>query len=188
MQGTENDLIFLRASVPELEKYLLSEVLYYPVTAERGRQLTGDTTQLTVGNLLLSMTRLRAAELAAEDAVQLENFLQEIERVRFHWRTHWKQKVEREIPNRLRLWKNYLDDWGDSSPARAGDYHYNVRLRVILELLMAETDELLIQEKDHLRTLDLRLKGKGNPGDFIWDDILSSAFPQDRFWFLYLHF
>jgi len=80
------------------------------------------------------MTRLRAAELAAEDAVQVENFLQEIECVRFHWRTHWKQKVEREIPNRLRLWKNYLDDWGDSSPTKAGDYHYNVRLRVILEL------------------------------------------------------
>lgn len=188
MQGTDNDLIYLHASVPELEKYLLSEVLYYPVTAERGRQLTGDTTQLTIGNLLLSVTRLRAAELAADEAAQFKNLLQEVEQVRSQWRKNWKQKVEREIPNRLRLWMNYLGDWGDTSTTRAGDYHYNVRLRVILELLMAETDDLLIQERSLLRTLDLRLKGKGIPGDFIWDDFLASAFPQDRFWYLYLHF
>src|SRR5574340_1644584 len=141
MQGIENDLAFLQASVPELEKYLLSDTLYYPVTAERGRQLSGDTTQLTIGNLLLSMTRLQAAQLPAEEAAQVEGLLLQTDRIRSQWRTNWRKKVGQEIPNRLRWWKNYLNDWSDSSPARAGDYPYNVRLRVILDLLFAETDE-----------------------------------------------
>lgn len=188
MHGFEDDLAFLQALVPELENYLLSDVLYYPITGAKGRQLTGDTTQLTVGNLLLSMRRVQVVQSELPEPATTEALMGAIEKIRTHWRTNWKKKVEREIPNRMRLWKNYLNDWNISSAYRAGDFHYNVRLRVILELLMMETDELLIQEKNLLRTLDMRLKGKGTPGDFIWDDRLIEAFPKDRFWFLYLHF
>lgn len=188
MQGLMNDLAFVKAAAPVLEDYLLSDTLYYPITGARGRQLTGDTTQLTIGNLLLSMARLRAVQFPAEEAAQVDGMLQQIDRIRSQWHTNWRKKVEQEIPSRMRLWKNHLDDWNETSSARAGDYPYNVRLRVILELLFAETDELFVQEKSLLRTLDLRLKGKGNPGDFIWDARLSSAFPPDRFWYLYLHF
>lgn len=188
MDWIDNDIAFLRASVPELEKYLLSNVLYYPVTAERGRQLSGDTTQLTIGNVLLSTARLRALNLPPEKAEQVEPILMEIDRTRSRWYANWKKKAELEIPNRLRLWKNHLDEWIDSSASRGGDYHYNVRQRVILELLLGESDELFVQEKSLLRRLDLRLKGKGVPGDFIWDEQVKSAFPPDRFWFLYLHF
>ncbi len=188
MQGLENDLAFLEASVPELEKYLLSDTLYYPVTGEHGRQLSGDTTQLTLGNLLLSMIRLRAAQLPPEEKAQVGGLLQEVDGIRSCWHTNWRKKVEQEIPSRLRLWKNYVSDWSESSPGRAGDYHYNIRLRVMLDLLLDETDELFVQEKSLLRTLDLRLKGKGMPGDFIWDQQLAGAFPRDRFWYLYWHF
>lgn len=188
MQIVENDLAFVRASVPELENYLLSDVLYYPITAERGRQLGGDTTQLTSGNLLLSITRIGAVDLPADQKMQFDNMLQELDRVIDQWRTHWKQKVEQEIPNRLRLWKNYIGEWGNSHQVNAGDYRYNVRLRVILELLLAETDDLLIHEKDQLHRLDMRLKSKGIPGEFVWDEAFASAFPPDPFWYLYLHF
>lgn len=188
MQGLENDLAFVEASVPELEKYLLSDTLYYPVTGAHGRQLAGDTTQLTLGNILLSSARLRAAQLPPEEVSQVGVLLREVDAIRNRWRTNWQKKVEQEIPSRLRLWKNYLSDWSEASPGRTGDYHYNVRLRVMLELLFDETSDLFVQEKSLLRTLDLRLKGKGMPGDFIWDPQLSSAFPPDRFWFLYWHF
>lgn len=188
MQILENDLAFVRASVPELENYLLSDVLYYPITAERGRQLSGDTTQLTTGNLLLSIARLGAVNLPVDQRLQLDTLLHEIDRVMDQWRAHWKQKVEQEIPNRLRLWKNYIGEWNNSHQVNAGDYRYNVRLRVILELLMAETDGLLVHEKDQLRRLDMRLKSKGILGEFVWDEAFASAFPPDPFWYLYLHF
>lgn len=188
MQDSVNDLAFLRASVPELEKYLLSEQLYYPITCAKGRQLTGETTQLTLGNLLLSTARLKVAGLQPEERLEFETLLREVEQIRSRWRSHWIQKVEREIPNRLRLWRNYLSDWTETSHGSAGDYRYNVRLRVILELLFLETDALLVHEKGLLRSLDLRLKGKGTPGAFLWDESFAVGFPREPYWYLYLHF
>ena len=188
MQMLENDLAFLHASAPVLEEYLLSDVLYYPVTGERGHQLTGDTTRLTLGNLLLSLRRLQAASFPADQAAELQSLSGQIDGVKAQWRSRWGVKVRQEIPNRVMLWKNYLDEWGEAPKAKAGDYPYNVRLRVILELLLAEADNLLVKEKDLLRSLDMRLKGKSSQGEFIWDEDLAGEFPADRFWFLYLQF
>jgi len=186
MQMIENDYAFLRASVPQLENYLLSDVLYYPVTAEGGRQLSGDTTRLTLGNLLLSVRRLEADGLPVEIRNEAETALSQVNQIRNKWLSNWKRKAGVEIPNRLRLWKNYLEDWRENSPSAAGEYRYNVRLRVILELLFSESDALFVQEQALLRALDTRLKAKGTPGQFIWDPSYQSAFPSDHFWFLYL--
>jgi len=186
MQILENDYVFLRASVPEIEKYLLSDVLYYPITGDGGRQLSGDTTRLTMGNLLLSERRLGAASLPDPMNAEVVALLDRVKQLRNRWFSNWRKKVEVEIPNRLRLWKNYMDDWGENPHSAAGEYRYNVRLRVILELLLEETDQLFVSEKSLLHSLDLRLKGKGIPGPFIWDLQIVRAFPSDRFWYLYL--
>lgn len=188
MQVLENDLAFLQASTPVLEDYLLSDVLYYPVTGQRGRQLSGDTTRLTLGNLLLSQKRLSSAGYAGDASGEFSQYQSQIEQIHAHWRSRWEIKIQQEIPNRLMLWKNYLSEWGDGSKSKEGDYSYNVRLRVILELLMAETSALLVQEKSLLRSLDQRLKAKGAPGLFVWDGSLESTFPPDKFWYLYLQF
>lgn len=188
MQLLDNDLAFLHASAPVLEDYLLSDVLYFPVTGEHGRQLSGDTTRLTLGNLLLSLRRLQTVQLAADQTAELEALSDQINRERAQWRSRWSVKVLQEIPNRMMLWKNYLGELGEEPKTRAGDYPYNVRLRVILELLFAESNDLMVREKDLLRSLDLQLKGKASPGEFIWDQALASGFPADQFWYLYLHF
>ena len=188
MQVLENDLAFLQASTPVLEEYLLSDILYYPVTGQRGRQLTGDTTRLTLGNLLLSQKRLSSALLSGDASAEFSQYSSQVEQTHAQWHSRWEIKIQQEIPNRLRLWKNYLGEWGDGSKSKAGDYPYNVRLRVILELLLAETNALLVQEKTLLHSLDQRLKGKGAPGPFVWDETFTSGFPADKFWFLYLQF
>ena len=188
MHMLDNDLTFLQASAPVLEDYLLSDVLYFPVTGEHGRQLSGDTTRLTLGNLLLSLKRLQAVNLPAEQAVELESLAGQISHVQSQWRSRWSVKVQQEIPNRMMLWKNYLGELGEAPKSRAGDYPYNVRLRVILELLFAESNDLMVREKDLLRSLDLQLKGKTSPGEFIWDQTLAGGFPANQFWYLYLHF
>jgi len=188
MQVLENDLAFLQASTPVLEEYLLSDLLYYPVTGLRGRQLSGDTTRLTLGNLLLSQKRLSSVTLPADTSAQFSDLSRQITQIQSQWRSRWNIKIQQEIPNRLMLWKNYLSDWGEGSKSRSGDYPYNVRLRVILELLLKETDELLVQEKAALRSLDQRLKGKGMPGTFVWDETFTPGFPSDKFWYLYMQF
>ena len=188
MQTLDSDLAFLHASAPVLEDYLLSDVLYFPVTGEHGRQLSGDTTRLTLGNLLLSLRRLQTIQLAADQTAELEALSGQFNRVRAQWRSRWSVKVQQEIPNRMMLWKNYLGELGEAPKDKAGDYPYNVRLRVILELLFAESNDLMVREKDLLRSLDLQLKGKASPGEFIWDQTLAGGFPADQFWYLYLHF
>lgn len=186
MQMLEMDYAFLRASVPQLENYLLSDVLYYPITSEGGRQLSGDTTRLTLGNLLLSVRRLEVVTIPDTHKTDAAEHLGQVEHLHARWQANWKKKVSAEIPNRLRLWKNYLDDWQENSSSAAGEYRYNVRLRVILELLFVETDELFVQEKVLIHALDSRLKAKGTTGPFIWDQQYQSAFPMDPFWYLYL--
>lgn len=188
MQVLENDLAFLQASTPVLEEYLLSDLLYYPVTGHHGRQLSGDTTRLTLGNLILSRKRLSSVPLAEDISSQVSDCVNQIDQVQSQWRSRWDIKVQQEIPNRLMLWKNYLSELGEGTKTKPGDYPYNVRLRVILELLFAETSALLVQEKDLLRALDQRLKGKGTPGSFVWDDMFIPGFPSVKFWFLYLQF
>ncbi|OGN74940.1 MAG: hypothetical protein A2X24_11510 [Chloroflexi bacterium GWB2_54_36] len=188
MQLLDNDLAFLHASAPVLEDYLLSDVLYFPVTGEHGRQLSGDTTRLTLGNLLLSLRRLQAVQLPADQTAEFEALFGQINRARAQWRSRWSVKVQQEIPNRMMLWKNYLGELGEEAKAKAGDFPYNVRLRAILELLFDESNDLLVKEKDLLRSLDLQLKGKASPGEFIWDQTLAGGFPAGQFWYLYLHF
>jgi len=185
MQMLDNDLAFLRASASVLEDYLLSNILYYPVTGEHGRQLSGDTTRLTPGNLLLSSKRLRAAGETNEPGNQLSTLLDQVSRVQGQWKSRWVMKVKEEIPNRIVLWRNYLNELGEEQPARAGDYPYNIRLRVILELLLDEVDDLLIAEKSNLASLDKRLKARGMPANFIWNSALEPAFPPTPYWYLY---
>jgi hypothetical protein len=55
MPSLEKDRAFLEASVPELEDYLLSDELYWPITA-RGFDLP----RLTIGGILLAKARLEA--------------------------------------------------------------------------------------------------------------------------------
>jgi len=188
MQVLENDLAFLQASTPVLEEYLLSDLLYYPVTGLRGRQLSGDTTRLTLGNLLLSQKRLSSVTLPAEVSSLINDLAQQINQTQSQWRSRWDTKIQKEIPNRLMLWKNYLSEWGEGSQSKPGDYPYNVRLRVILDLLFTETNALLVQEKAVLHSLDQRLKGKGIPGTFVWDETFKKGFPSDKFWYLYMQF
>jgi hypothetical protein len=150
--------------------------------------LKGDTTRLTVGNLLLSIRRLETAVGSYPDSGFFSTLRDQIAAVQHQWQSRWEIKISLEVPNRMSLWKNYLSELGAGSQALAGDYAYNVRLRVILELLLIETSALFVKEKSLLRSLDLRLKSKGIPGDFIWDGTIESGFPIEPFWYLYFHF
>jgi len=180
------DFALLQAAAPELERYLFSEVLYYPLTSGSGRRLSGDTSRLTIGNILLAIKKLQADDLPPAEAGQLTTLLEQIEQVRTRWRTLWQKKVMQEIPNRLNLWRDYLERLSDSTSTGSGDYRYNVRTRVILELLLDEVDDLPPQKEALLRSMDLKLKAMGTPGKFIWDEPLREVFPEDRFWYLYL--
>ncbi|MBT3323427.1 MAG: hypothetical protein HN392_14165 [Anaerolineae bacterium] len=166
MPSSEKDLLYIQTSLPELKKYLLSEILYYP--------LTGSLPRLTVGGLLLAQHRVGEEKLGTSLAQKLAT-------VKTSWRVAWTQKSTRELEARLRLWRNYLNDYRNKPEEYIADYPHEIRLRVMIELLSAEADQI----PDEITILDKLLRANFLSGEFIWDERLEAQFPEDRFWFLY---
>ena len=140
MPAPAEDRKYLEAALPELQTYLLSDTLFYPLTHPLPR--------LTLGGLLLAQRRLHAYEDVSPLDLRLDT-------LRSKWRVAWEQKAIQEVAIRLTLWGNYLKEHRNNE--ELGDYYsHEVRLRVILGLLSAE----LGSEPDELIALDQLLRAK----------------------------
>ncbi|HZW03937.1 MAG TPA: hypothetical protein VFF68_08415 [Anaerolineaceae bacterium] len=185
MQPFEQDWDFIRAAVDELESYLLSTTLYWPVPGTPARSPSGSVPRLTIGNLLLSLKRLSAADWSDERAQELERLQQKIGDVRKRWRAHWEKKASEEYFSRLPRWQQFVIEMGGATPPSRQEYAYQVRLRVILDLLADDIGEAPDVRQSPLSNLDQVLRRRLESDGFIWDDRLRAEFPEDRFWYLY---
>ncbi len=165
MPTLEKDQKYLETALPELKNYLLSDTLYYPM---------GQLPRLTIGGLLLAQKRLQAGNHGTHLSPKLDS-------VKRKWYAAWTKKSAREIESRLMLWRNYLNDYQNKPSEYVADYPNEVRWRVMLELLIAETDEM----PPELKALDQLLHAKLRTGKFIWAEHLQKEFPEELFWFLY---
>ena len=165
MPTPAEDRKYIETALPELQTYLLSDTLFYPLTYPLPR--------LTLGGLLLAQRRLHAYEDASSLDLRLDT-------LRSKWCVAWEKKAIQEFETRLTLWRNYLDDCREEE-ALLENYAREVRWRVMLGLLSAE----LPADSSELNALDQRLRTKFRMGEFIWDEALVSEFSQDDYWFLY---
>lgn len=173
MTSAEKDRAYLEAGIPEIESYLLSDELYWPISA-RGYELP----RLTIGGLLLAKIRLEAR------GERIEAFRSGLDSVRLKWRVAWESKASREFQSRFGLWKNYLMDYRQNPEGQADAYPHEVRNRVILQSLQTELPEGL-PEQEALSPLDKIVRNNLSSADFIWEPELESGFPRDEYWFLY---
>ncbi len=183
----ESDWAFLRAALPDLRDYILSNEVYWTLRPAQ-RNLGGtQIPQLTIGNVLLSHARLSALDLTPEQEAELTKIAQGIHQVREEWRANWGIKAAREFSSRLNLWQQYVRELR-SDPRRSGSsYSSEVRARAILRLLTAElTQPLSASDEEMLTMLDQILRGISKPGPFIWAPALEDGFPTEGFWFLYV--
>ncbi len=151
------DLEYLKAAVPELETYLLSNQLYYPLGAR--------LPQLTLGGILLALAR---------EGPRAEAFRARVETLREARRSAWEAKAAREIPSRYRLWLDYLAEYRDDPLEAARLYPQNVRLRAMLTLLGQERCDS-----------DLFLQSVFREGEFVWRDVPAQNFSRATFWYLF---
>ena len=184
MVGFDYDLRYLRAGIENLESYLLSDELYWPVDA---RAQAGEPAfpNPTLGSLLLAQGRLQAREQTLEQETQLIALLSRLEQLRVHWRSAWRKKVERSLRSRLTLWSNFMDDYRRAPEANADRYPYEVTRRVMIDLLQAELDWVLPADQELLAKLDAFINTFLVRGDCIWDPALANGFPPQRYWYLY---
>ncbi len=173
MTSPEKDRAYLEAGIPELEDYLLSNELYWPVTAR-----VYDLPRLTIGGLLLAQTRLEARR------ERIEALVAQLDAVRSKWRAAWETKAGREFRSRFGLWSNYVADYRHNPEEYADAYPHEVRYRAMLQLLLAELPAPPA-EQESLSRLDGVLRASFSPGDFIWEVDLLPGFSREVYWFLY---
>ncbi|MEN8241955.1 MAG: hypothetical protein ABFS17_08545 [Chloroflexota bacterium] len=178
MSKPQDDLSYIRASLEELETYLLSKDLFWPVSTPAGMRTFP---KLTLGNLLLAIKKLNAY---TGPAVQREysQITGDVEVIHNKWTTAWENKASREFGSRLRQWTHYLNDLQKNEETHAPYYPFEIRVRVLIALL----DEFAAaDDQQALTQLDVALQAKLTRSVFIWEPELQPEFPQDKFWFLY---
>lgn len=182
--SVEYDFGYFTAAITILEKYLLSNDLYWSLADNPPR---GEPAypQLTLGNLLLVHARLKARNLAIHQQIELEKLDTQLEAVAAKWRQAWGKKATREFSARLRLWRDFLEELRSDLDNHADRYIYEVGRRVQLALLADQTSDIPEPERELLAGLDRILEAIFVPGKFIWDQDLAYGFPNPPFWYLY---
>ena len=184
MPSIEYDLGYLRAAADTLEDYLLSNELYWQLGI---RPPAGETPYppLTLGELYLTQARLRARNLTGKQREELDRLNDQVDSVHARWQVAWGRKATRGFEARLKLWRDFLEEYRENPGANEDRYAYEVRRRVMLYFLSEAADEIPQQELDLLGALDRVLKGALIPDDFVWENELVAGFPPTTFWYLY---
>jgi hypothetical protein len=184
VKSIEYDLRFLQAGLEVLENYLLADDLFWslglhPAPGEP------DYPQLTPGWLLLTRARLVGREFPAGLSHQVQEASRDLDRLRTKWRVAWEKKAGQDYQARARMWRDFLQEYQENPSDHADRYSYEVRLRVMLELLRGDYHPQKSAEAELLAGLDAYLKSVLVAGEFIWEGEVARGFPRERFWFLY---
>jgi len=180
MDNFEHDLHYLNEALEELEKYLLSDQVYWPMDtpAEAGQP---GYPKLTAGNLLFFMAHAAADAASPAQQATVQQLQSQLYALTTHWHSAWQSKVAQEYASRLRQWSIYLNELVDDPERHAAFYPTEVRLRTLLELLKQEAETAL----EDLAPLDALLSQYLQKGKFIWQESEAAAFPNPPYWFLY---
>ena len=183
MKTYQGELGYLRAGLEDGRAYLLSDQLFGLLAV--GPASGGEYPALTLGSLLLSLTRLKAQAVRPGQYLEVQKLETELENLRSRWRVAWGRKAAWEFRSRIKQWETYLNEVRQASEKYAGYYRYEVRLRVILALLAPEAEGLEPAYLEFLAGLDAIVEARFVRGDFIWEAECQPGFPEPGYWFLY---
>jgi hypothetical protein len=184
MKTLEYDLRYIQAGLEVLEKYLLSDEVFWPLS-ENPPDGEPDFPRFTLGGLFLSGTRLAAYQKSSAQQAQVERVMAELELIRSKWRSAWEKKATYCLGVRLRMWRDFIEEYQNNPHDHADRYVYEVRLRVMLQLLKLDIGTQNQAEAELLNGLDGYLKSVLEPGGFIWEKEIKSGFPSELYWYLY---
>jgi hypothetical protein len=184
MPTFEYDLRYLQAGLDQLEAYLLASELYWPVGVNPPKGQP-PYPQLTPGGLLLARQRLRLTAWPPAQQAEFARLEQRLDTLLAKWRTAWGSKARQDFHARLKLWRNFIEEYREKPSAHYDRYAYEVTRRVQLHLLVPEAIDLPPAEMQTLEGLDKLLRAVFRPGSFVWEERLTDSFPPPIFWYLY---
>ncbi len=187
MESVEYNLDLFEAMLDEIEDFLLSVDIFWPL-AKRAKPDSPPYPRLSTGGLLMTQDESLAqeTEMNSDQKARYANLQSQWKRILNKWRSALGRKSEREMGMRLNLWRAYLSDLEEGSASHF-DYHRETRNRVQftrLRTLTASNSKTLKLEKT-MRSLDARLLNLTIASKFIWDARLRETYPEREFGFLY---
>ena len=185
MTSAAYDITFLTASAADLNNYLLSNELYWPLNL---RNLKGERPypRMTLGWILLSQTRLNARDdLLDTQHQELRSASSKIATLRSRWLSAWRAKAQQEFAARLKLWAQFMNDLKTNRSVSTERYAFEVQRRVMLGLLKLEIPETDDQRAALLSGMDGYLRGVLKSGPFVWDAELTGGFSAPAYWYLF---
>jgi hypothetical protein len=171
MSWQQEDHQLLLAAADEFTEYLHSSALQWKVNF---------TQVFTAGRILLAQKRMHYLEDEYPINVNLND---KINHVKIENKAIWQRKIELEIPYRLNIWKNMLQDYRDEG--LDSSYSAQVSNRVMLALLINEVDFMQTSIEITLTEMDDKLRSLAVDGGFIWDPVLIPGFSKVDYWYLY---
>lgn len=171
-KGSEEDRRFVALSAGELDDYLSSEVLLW--------RMNRIDLPLTPGNLLLAVKRLSVVNDPALGVTidQTQNLID-------RRRTAWGKKVDKELAMRMNQWREQVEEITRYGSIDAS-FTFQVRSRVILELLLTEKRYPDEHIRSTVENADNGLFFLTKPGEFLWDENLMDLFPKEAYPYLYI--
>jgi hypothetical protein len=153
--------------------------------------LPGDLPRLTLGGLLMRVARLDVLSdrLPEPQRRAAETARHSLGEVRDKWRVHFEKKVVQELRSRMVHLHQFLKEAQENPHRIAPDCPSAMEKRVIVELLKDEATDLGVWTPELANTLyviDSQIRHLGEQREFIWDPAVESAYPKDKFWFLYM--
>lgn len=182
--SVENDVRTVTAMADALTPYVYENELY--------GTLGGSLPRLTMGGLLMRLQRLSALSSTLSPAQQqaVAQAQAQLDKVRQEWQVAYEGKIERELSSRLQSFGQLLKDCAEDPRRCADSYPSEIEKRVIIQSLQAEAEQrhtLAPEVARQIRNMDdqLRKYTQPQPADFIWDARLQTAYPKEKYWYLY---
>ena len=178
------DVAVLSAMAEQMPQYLDSDILFWPAPR-------GGMPALTLGGYLLREHRLHALAglLTAEQQMEVSGALTRFNQALADRVVRFEKKAHHELEARLRQWEEYLKDMDRGTFDRSSNYATAVETRAIIQALLNRLGMPPYRAEDrpeqHLAALDTRLRGRWQPGDFVWPAAWEPAYPREVYGWLY---
>ncbi|MHB8625247.1 MAG: hypothetical protein ACYDBJ_08855 [Aggregatilineales bacterium] len=152
--------------------------------------LPNDLPRLTVGGLIMRLNRLGIVDNLLSEAQRqaVSNAHVQFDHVKKEWTVAYEGKLKRELTARLRSLGQFITDCVDRRLC-SDLYPGEIEKRVMVAGLQSEAQACNVLEPNvvtQITGIDNRIHLLTRPGDFLWDERLKPAYPQDAFWYLYV--
>ena len=176
------DVRTVEAMAAQLKPYIYEDELYGP--------MPGDLPKLTIGGLLMRLSRLSALSnlLSPTQQDTLRVAQSQFDSIRKEWAVAYEGKIQRELKVRISALDQFFNECSDNLRGCADEYPSMIEKRVMIEHLQDEAiglNSAPVGLKNGLIALDNKNHRYFEAGKFTWDPRLEPAYPPQKYWFLY---